>query len=86
MPPDLQPPPNRDRLFGALILLACVILCLTMSLAVDTAIFVPYNATRAVTKTWQAIHHLTPTTPTIASPRPTGTPLPDHQLAGDGMP
>jgi hypothetical protein len=98
VPGDLGSTPPRtplynNRAFGALILLVAVIICLAIVLGLDAAVFVPHNATLAVTKTWQAQHPEAATnaaatatakvTATVAAPTPsswrrTRTPEPDN--------
>jgi hypothetical protein len=86
-PNELQTPPpppqpiRNDRLVGALVLLAFIILCLLTSLGMDQALFIPYNATHAITQTWQANHPATPgsqLTPRNPSRRRTSTPNPGY--------
>ena len=54
--PPPQIPFYNNRVLGAIVLLIALILCLATVLMVDAAILVPYNATSAVTQTWQAGH------------------------------
>ena len=76
----LPPPqPQDNRVLGLLVLVLFIVLCLVMVAGMDAAVFIPYNATNAVTLTWQSQH---PTTPrpanqsTARSPRRTRTPSP----------
>lgn len=64
--PSKPPPIQNNRVIGALVLLFFVVLCLLVSIGMDAVVFVPYNATYAITQTWQQSH---PTTP-----RPFSTP------------
>ncbi len=61
-------PLQDNRTIGAIVLLISVILCLILVLSLDSVVFTPYNATLAVTQTWQANHPQTATPP--ASPTP----------------
>jgi hypothetical protein len=67
-PPPPRPSLRNDRLFGALVLLLFIVVCVVMSLGMDRVLFIPYNATHAVTQTWEASH------PGSASPRGSATP------------
>jgi hypothetical protein len=59
-PSSPRPPIHNDRLIGALVLLILMILCLVTVLGMDRVLFIPFNATLAVTQTWQAQHPTTP--------------------------
>src|SRR5438067_2062642 len=61
-------PLQDNRTIGMIVLLVSIILCLLLVLSLDSAVFVPFNATAAVTQTWQANHPQTATLP--ASPTP----------------
>jgi hypothetical protein len=85
-----NPPPEvkfyDNRLIGALVLLIAFLLCLVLSFTLDSTVFTPYNATAAVTRTWQAAHpeSLTRTPFTTRIPRSTLTPNnPDVNSAKD---
>lgn len=86
-PTPPRPPLQQNRVIGALVLLVCIILCLALVLSADRAIFIPYNATHAITQTWQAQHPTTPTrrgqsgTRTL-QPRRTRTPDYNQQARG----
>ena len=75
IPPSQPQPFHTDRLIGALILLAFLILCLALSLGLDSAVFVPFNGTQAPTLTAKAKITGTPTSRTPA-PRRSQTALP----------
>lgn len=80
-PTPPRPPLQQSRLVGALVLLVCIILCLALVLGADRAIFIPYNATHAITETWQAQHPTTPTRPrqgVTRTPPPRRTRTPDY--------
>jgi hypothetical protein len=79
-PRPARPPFMQDRLIGALVLLACIILCLVVVIGMDAAVFVPYNATHAPTETWQARHTATPVATPHGAPLRSGTrtPIPGH--------
>ena len=67
-----QKPPavpfQDNRTIGAIVLFISIILCLILVLSLDSVVFIPYNATLAVTQTWQANHPQTATP--LASPTP----------------
>lgn len=67
---DLGPPrpsqPSQSRMIGAIVLIVCILALLVLALSADAAIFIPLNATDAVTQTWQAAHGDQPT----ITPRP----------------
>jgi hypothetical protein len=71
-----SPPPQKpfysNRLLGGLLLAVAAVFILTMVLSLDAAVFVPFNATYAVTQTWQAAHPATSTPKT--SPKRTSNP------------
>jgi len=48
--------PSQSRVIGAIVLIACIIALIILALGADAAIFIPLNATDAVTLTWQAAH------------------------------
>jgi len=56
--PSRTPPhgEKRDRLIGALVLIALIALLLLAILGADAAIFNPLNAIEAVTQTYNAAH------------------------------
>jgi hypothetical protein len=62
------------------VLIVCLIALLVLALGADAAIFVPLNATDAVTLTWQAAHGDEAT----ATPRPRfrPTPIPNNGNPG----
>ncbi len=62
-----RPPLMKDRAIGALVLLLFVFMCLVMALGMDSTVFLPYNATHAITQTWEAKH---PPTPARTQPAP----------------
>jgi len=76
-----QKPPHEpfqeDRVVGAVVLLFCFVLCLMFVLSIDAIVINPYNATQAVTQTWQAAHPSTST--------PIGTPQ-DFRHPGQATP
>ncbi len=55
-----RPPIMKDRTIGALVLLIFAVLCLVMAVGMDTTVFIPYNATHAITQTWVAKQSPTP--------------------------
>ncbi len=71
-------PPHKsfteDRMIGLAVLLFCLFLCVVFVVGMDAAVITPYNATAAVTQTWQAQHPATPTPALRPSPTP---PRPD---------
>lgn len=71
-------PIQDNRTIGALVLLVSVILCLIMVLSLDSTVIIPYNATVAVTQTWQANHP--PTATPFTSPTPDNFDL--HAFSG----
>jgi hypothetical protein len=79
-PSSPRKPVQHDRTIGAFVLLILMILCLVMVLGMDRVLFIPFNATFAVTQTWRAQHPTTPGTQTTAGPvgRGTSTPSPNH--------
>ena len=80
-PPPPRPKIRNDRLIGALVLLLFIIACLVMSVGMDRALFIPFNATRAVTQTWEANHPGSAggsATPRPLRPRRTSTPNPGY--------
>ncbi len=84
-PTSPRPSIQHDRLIGALVLLILMILCLVAVLGMDRALFIPFNATLAVTQTWQAQHPAAPGvqgTPRGPGQRRTSTPSPngEHQV------
>lgn len=72
--PTRPPSIYHNRVIGALVLLVCAILCLILVFTLDQRVFIPYNATRAITQTWQAQHPTTPTRRALG--RRTNTPRP----------
>jgi len=79
-PPPPQKPFYDNRLLGGLLLAVAAVFIVMMVLSLDATVFVPFNATYAVTQTWQAAHPAT-STPKIApkrtrNPRETVTPEP----------
>ncbi len=73
------PPLQENRTLGLLVLIVLAILCVVMVVGMDTTVFIPYNATNAVTLTWQSQHPTTvrtPNQPTTRSPQRTRTPNP----------
>jgi hypothetical protein len=58
-------PPQKsfydNRLIGGLLLVIATIVCIMMVISLDSAVFIPFNATLAVTQTWQAAHPATAT-------------------------
>ncbi len=79
-----RPPVMKDRMIGALVLLIFVFVCLVMAVRMDTTVFIPYNATHAVTQTWEAKHPPTPGR-TQAPPR-RRTPNSNQQVLDMGRP
>src|SRR5207244_2960050 len=80
-PSPPRQPIQHDRLIGALVLLILMILCLVTVLGMDRVLFIPFNATLAVTETWQAQHPTAPgaqATPGGPRSRQTSTPSPNH--------
>ena len=74
-PPPPRPPLQDNRAVGLLVLLVCILLCLILSVGFDTVVFIPLNATHAITQTWEALHPTTPTTTRSPfQPRRTSTP------------
>ncbi|MCC7451286.1 MAG: hypothetical protein IT324_28005 [Anaerolineae bacterium] len=87
-PTPPRPPLQHNRLIGALVLLVCIVLCLALVLSADRAIFIPYNATHAITQTWQADHPATPTRPrqiVTRTPQARRTPTPDYNQQARGL-
>jgi hypothetical protein len=73
------PPLQENRTLGLLVLILLGILCVVMVVGMDSTVFIPYNATNAVTLTWQSQHPTTarpPNQPTTRSPQRTWTPNP----------
>ena len=78
-PTSPRPPIQHDRLIGALVLAILMILCLVTVLGMDRVLFIPFNATLAVTQTWQAQHPAAPgARPTTPGRRPLRTPTPSR--------
>src|SRR5690349_4556181 len=80
-PQPPQEPLQENRAIGLAVLLFCFVACLLFSLSLDATLIVPFNATKAITQTWQAQHPQT-ATPTV-SPTPrrfrsTATPIPNN--------
>ncbi|MEP7289207.1 MAG: hypothetical protein ABI947_25940 [Chloroflexota bacterium] len=78
-PPPPRTPIQNNRLLGAIVLLVAIILCLALVVGIDTTVLIPFNATYAITQTWQAANpDVTPQfRPTRRSPRNT-TPTPSN--------
>lgn len=74
-------PPSQSRVIGAIVLIICIVALLILALGADAAIFIPLNATEAVTLTWQAAHGDQAT----STPRPRFriTPAPHNGNPGD---
>jgi hypothetical protein len=72
------PPPPRswldNRAFGAALVLVAVVLLVVLTVSYDQAVFIPFNATHAVTQTWQAQQP-----PTLRSRPRTRTPQPTRR-------
>jgi hypothetical protein len=65
----VAPNEGRDRAVGAVVLLIGFVLLLMLVWTLDTDIFIPHNATRAVTLTWEAAHPTRPAV-TLSAPDP----------------
>lgn len=74
-------PPSQSRVIGAIVLIVCLVALLVLALGADAAIFIPLNATDAVTQTWQAAHSDQPTT--TPRPRFRASPVPRNGNPGD---
>ncbi len=68
--PQKTPPPTENRALGAIVLLTCIVILVFLVISADASLFTPYNATRAVTQTWQARQ----TPQATRTPRATSTP------------
>jgi hypothetical protein len=80
-PTSPRQPIQHDRLIGALVLLILMILCLVTVIGMDRILFIPFNATLAVTQTWQAQHRTPPSRQATAvgpAQSGTGTPSPNR--------
>jgi hypothetical protein len=84
------PPPTSawdNRLLGAALLVVAIIVLVVMAVVYDQQVFIPFNATYAITQTWQAQHPPIQRTAIRRTPRPRATPTPrpdrDQQAAWD---
>jgi hypothetical protein len=69
-PRSPRPPMRKNRAIGMGVLIIFAFLCLIMAVGMDSTVFIPYNATHAVTQTWEANHPPTPArTPPAPAPR-----------------
>ncbi len=68
---ETPPPPHQNRAIGAVMLIVCVTVLVILAASTDAAIFIPYNATHAVTQTYEAAHPQTHTPTPIAPAAPT---------------
>ncbi len=81
-----RPPFMRDRVIGALVLLIFVVLCLITAVGMDATVFIPYNATHAITQTWEAQHPATPTPSRLAPTPGRRTPNNNQQVRDSSQP
>ncbi len=81
-----RPPLMKDRAIGALVLLVFVFLCLVMAVGMDSAVFIPFNATHAPTETWQAQHPPTPVRTQFAPVPRRRTPNNNQQVLDNNQP
>lgn len=79
-PQPPQKPFYENRLLGGLLLAIAVIVLLMLVFSLDSTVFEPFNATYAVTQTWQAAHPATATRKPLPkrtrNPQVTSTPEP----------
>lgn len=67
------PPPSSlfdNRLLGAALLVIAIIVLVLMAVTYDQQLFIPFNATYAITQTFQAQHTRVPVQPRNQTPQP----------------
>jgi hypothetical protein len=95
-PADFERPPKPrsspfwdNRVVGTIMLVCGLLLLMLMATNYDQQIFIPFNATQAVTQTWQAQQSPTPTVRNTrrATPQPPRrTPRRDRDLQSASYP